>query len=145
MHKIKNQKRKLYEKFYLNIYFIVPCIVLILYLLIYIFTGYRLSDSQSFNSSKIEISITIAGILLTIMGLFTSLPNTEFRQLMKKYNHDKIINRTLFFGVIASIFTVILSVIEKLIAFQSILFVIALTETIVASIWLYKTLININD
>ena len=145
MNKRKNQRRKAYEKFCLNIYLIVPFLVVLLYFLICYLTEYNLSNSQNFNENKIEISITIAGILLTIMGLFTSLPNTKFRQLMKKYNHDKIINKTLFYGVMTSIITVILAVIEKMILAQSIFFIIAMTETVIASIWLYKTLMYIND
>lgn len=145
MSKKKNIFRKIYEGFYLNIYIIIPLIVLVVYIVSYFATDFNLNNIKTFNKNKIEISITIAGILLTIMGLFASLPNTEFRKLMKKYNHDKIINRTLFLGVIASLFTVILSVIERLILIQSILFIVAITETIIASVWIYKTLMYIND
>lgn len=145
MVKKKNIYRKIYEKFYLNIYIIVPLIVLFLYFISYIFLDFNLNDIVTYNENKIEISMTIAGILLTIMGLFTSLPDTEFRKLMKQFNHDKIINRTLFVGVLSSMFTVILSIIEKLIWIQSVLFIINITETIIASIWLYKTLMHIND
>ena len=141
----KNFFRTIYEKFNLNIYIIVPLIVLLLYFVSDLLFGFNLADIKTYNENKIEISITISGILLTIMGLFTSLPNTKFRELMKKYNHDKIVNRTLLIGVLSSIFTVILSVSEKLIIIESALFIIGITETIIASIWLYKTLMHIND
>lgn len=144
MIKRKNTYRKIYEKFNLNIFIIAPLIVITLYFASYYLLDFNLSSIVTYNYYKIEISMAIAGILLMIMGLFTSLPSTNFRKLMKQYGHDKIIYRTLFFGVLSSLFTVLFAVAEVLVGAQSILFIISITETIIASIWLYSTLMHIN-
>lgn len=145
MKKIKNGFRTLYEKVNIYIYIVLPIGILILYKFINCISGFNLMVINTYKENVLDISMALVALLLTIMGLFTSLPNTEMRELMKKYSHDKIINRTLFLGVLTSLLTLILSIIEKCLFLQSILFIVSIVETLVASIWLYKTLMYIND
>lgn len=142
----KNIRRNIFEYFMLRIYIFAPLVTLLLYYLVLVLIlNFNLSVISTFNETKIEISLTITSILLTIMGLFASLPNTEFRVMMKKYGHDKIINGTLFIGVISSLLLILFAVSEVCIKLQVLLFLISVTETFVASIWLYKTLKHINS
>lgn len=145
MIKSKNFKRTIYEKFNLYIYIIVPIIVLVTYLILNICFKFSLTDVKTLNEKIIDISLTLAGILLTILGLFLALPNTKFRELMKKYKHDMIINNTLIIGILTLLATTFLSAIEKFPNVTSILFLIGFTETIIASIWIYNILKHINN
>lgn len=145
MIKLKNLKRTIYEKFNLYIYLIIPLLVLLAYLVCNVLFDFKLTEIKTLNKHIIDISLTLSGILLTILGLFLALPNTEFRQLMKKYNHDKIINNTLTIGILTMLATTLLSTIEKLPNIASLLFLIGFTETILASVWMHQTLKHINN
>lgn len=135
--KSKSNKRRLYEKFNIYLYINVPLISLVFYGIIRYCTSFSLKKIVTFNNSKIEIFIAIAGILLTIMGLFISLPGNEFRKLMKKYGHDKIIMRILFIGILSSLLGLILAISELFINLQVLFFIITMTETILATWWMY--------
>ena len=145
LEKLNNTKRTVYEKFNLHIYIIVPAIILIIYSILNLLFNFTLTEINTLNEKIIDISLTLAGILLTILGLFLALPSTKFRELMKEYGHDKIIGNTLIIGILTLLVTTILSVMEKLPLIASLLFLVGFTETIIASIWIYQTLKYINN
>lgn len=69
---------------------------------------------SAYKEFSMDICIGILSVLLTLLGLFLALPNTEYRRLMKKYNHDKIILNHIFCGSISSLIFIILSIINIL-------------------------------
>ena len=95
--------RKIYEKFNLYVYFIVPIFLLLLH---YFFVNYRqinILETSSFAESNFEFVLTMLGVLLTIFGLMFTLPDNEYRKIMKKYKHEKIIFNTIFCGIVSSL------------------------------------------
>lgn len=137
----KNLKRKCFEKFNIYIYFFIPAVVVTVYLLCKKIFNFNLNSLNTFNYEVINISLAFTGILLTLMGLFASLPNSEFIQLLKKYNHDKILYRTLFLGTISFFITILLSIFEVFSYLKPIFFLIGISESIIASINIYLILI----
>ena len=138
MVETKNLKRTIYEKFNLHIYIFIPLIVLAIYFILNHYFDFDISKIKTLNEKLIDISLTLAGILLTILGLFMALPSTEGRKLLKRYGHNKILTKTLIIGTLALLFTTLLSALEIQTIMTYVLLIIGFVETIIASIWIYK-------
>lgn len=132
--------RKIYEKFNLYIYFVLPIILLLLH---YFFVNYRqinILDTSSFSASNFEFVLTMLGVLLTIFGLMFTLPDNDYRKLMRKYKHEKIIFNTIFCGIISSLVFILLYFIESSIQIQELLFIIIFSEVTISTWWIFRTL-----
>ena len=102
-------------------------------------TGFNLGHTPAFEKNKFDFFIKITGMFLTVMSLFISLPSSKNIEVIRKYRRDLIIVRTLSIGIVCSVFGLVLTMIEVLLGLQSVLFIIVMTETILATIWLYGT------
>lgn len=128
-------KRCIYELYNLYIYFTIPVVVV---LFILFFIGFEDLPLEVFQNFKIEISLSLIGVLLTILGLFASLPDSNFLKLLKRYNHDTILYRTLLLGILSSAVVVALTLIGKFEKGQYIMLIVSLVETVIASIHIYR-------
>lgn len=145
MVKFKKRKRSMYENFNLYIYIYVPSFVLLIYFMLNSYYGFDLVAIKTLNSKLIDISLALSGTLLTILGLFLTLPNTKGRILLKRYGHDKILTTTLIVGIVSFLFTILLDALEIGTCIKYIIFIVGFVETIIASIWIYKMLEVIDD
>lgn len=134
----KNFVRDIYEHLMLNIYVISPALVIFVYFLLQYFCDVNLLYVRTFNQSKITYGLSVTAILFTIMGLFSTFPNTNFMKLLKKYGHNRIVLKTLLFGIITSLSLVILSIFELFNWMHPILFLIATTELVLAVFKIYN-------
>lgn len=135
--------RWIYEKFNIYIYLIIPIFITSIYFLC--FKDFQLSKIQNYNQYNFEFVLTMLGALLTILGLMFTLPENNYRRLMKKYKHDEIINNTIFSGIISSLVFIVLLIIEVLPSIQEFLFITVICEVLIASWWMYRTLKNITS
>lgn len=132
---VKLMKRCIYELYNLYIYFTIP-VIMVLFILFFI--GFEDLPLEVFQNFKIEISLSLIGVLLTILGLFASLPDSNFLKLLKRYNHDTILYRTLLLGILSSAVVVALTLIGKFEKGQYIMLIVSLVETVIASIHIYR-------
>ena len=134
----KNFVRDIYEHLMLNIYVISPALVIFVYFLLQYFCDVNLLYVRTFNQSKITYGLSVTAILFTIMGLFSAFPNKNFMKLLKKYGHNRIVLKTLLFGIITSLSLVVLSIFELFNWMHPILFLIATTELVLAVFKIYN-------
>ncbi|MEG0601215.1 MAG: hypothetical protein RR494_13680 [Vagococcus sp.] len=137
--------RKIYEKINLYIYLFVPLNLILVHHLLKKYFRMNLLNTNSFLDKSFEFVLTMLGVLLTIFGLMFTLPDNEYRKLMKKYNHDKIIFNTIFSGITSSLVFIILNFFEISIYGQEILFIIIFSEVAVSTWWIFRTLKAINS
>lgn len=137
--------RKIYEKINLYIYLFVPLSLILVHHLLKIYFRMNLLNTNSFSDKSFEFVLTMLGVLLTIFGLMFTLPDNEYRKLMKKYNHDKIIFNTIFSGITSSLVFIILNFSEISTYGQEILFIIIFSEVTVSTWWIFRTLKAINS
>lgn len=132
--------RKVYEHLNLYIYLYIPVSLAVLYSVIVHITGNVFLLNDTFIDNSIEISLTILGILLTLLGLFAALPKTKYDEGMEKYGYYKIIFNTLFIGVLATIIHLITNLLSLSETLEVYLFIIYMSETVVATVWIYRIL-----
>ncbi|PTQ84740.1 hypothetical protein C8U37_107108 [Trichococcus patagoniensis] len=132
--------RKLKEHLNIYVYIYFPLLVSILFYLISLHTNENLIFSNNLKIYSVEISLSILGILLTILGLFAALPENKYEGAMKKYNYYNIIFNTLFFGILAAVVHLVATLIGICVSLQVYLFLIYISETIIATVWIYKIL-----
>lgn len=135
-----NNMRKIYEKFNIYIYFIIPFVLCIGYALLTSNQTFDLNKINNYQEHKFEFVLTMLGALLTIYGFMISLPENKFRTLMRRYKHDEIINNTIFSGIIGSLIFIILYLLELLPNIQNYLFITLTTEVSIASVKIYMIL-----
>ncbi|EHR38027.1 hypothetical protein HMPREF9708_00111 [Facklamia languida CCUG 37842] len=132
--------RFIYEKLNIYIYIVVPVIVLPTYYLLNKHTIFVLSTISTYHEYKFEFVLTLLSVLLTVFGLMFSLPETKYRQLMRIYKHDEIINRTILIGILSCLIFSFLFLTEMLPKLQEYLFLIIFCETAISTVWIYMTL-----
>lgn len=132
--------RTIYEKFNLYIYIIIPILICFVY---YYGYSHGLIDLQLINNYrnyKFDFITTVLGSLLTIYGFMAMLPENNFRKMLRKFNHDKIINNTILIGILASLVFIILFMFDYETFFHDLLFLIATAETFLATIKIFNIL-----
>lgn len=132
--------RKIYEKFNIYIYLAVPSMVCLVYFLLSNYCIFDLEMIKKYQEHKFEVALSMLGVLLTVYGFMMSLPENNFRSLMRRYKHDEIINNTIFFGIMASLVFVILYLLELLPNIQDYVFIFFMSEVVIATTWIYKVL-----
>ena len=137
--------RKIYEKINLYVYLFVPLSLIVVHHLLKKYLQMNLLNTNSFSDKSFDFVLTMLGVLLTIFGLMFTLPDNEYRKLMKKYNHDKIIFNTIFSGITSSLIFIILNFSEIATYGQEILFIIIFSEVAVSTWWIFRTLKAINS
>lgn len=143
--KFQNIKRTLFEWFNLNIFIIVPLLSFIGYGTLVFSTDYSLINTPSFQNHKVEVFMSITGMLLTAMSIYITLPDTEFRELMSRYGHDRIMGGALFIGTMSSLIGLFFAVTDVLAHTQALLFILSVVETGIVSVWLFKIFKYINN
>lgn len=141
----KRYGRILYEKINIYVYCIIPLIVISLYLIISRLLDFDLNKIQTFNGEIINISLTLTGVLLTLMAIFASFSNSEFIKYLKEYKHEIIFYRTIFCGIVFLLITIIISVMEILTVLKPIFFLAGFTETIIVTKKVYDILVNLDN
>lgn len=111
-----------------------------IYIMLVKFNIYNLANSANYNNHKFEFVLTMLGSLLTIYGLMFSLPENKYRKLMRKYGHDKIINNTIFIGIISSIIFILLLLFDLFAVLQDLLFLVICSEVCIATFKIYFAL-----
>lgn len=132
--------RKLKEHLNIYIYIYFPGFISILFYIIDKYTVQTKMLGKNLEGVSIEISLAILGILLTILGLFAALPENKYDRAMKKYNYYNIIFNTLFIGIVAAVIHLVATLINIAISMQIYLFIVYISETFIATVWIYKIL-----
>lgn len=127
-----------FEKINLYIYVAFPFVVTVIYMIIRSELNWDFISIPTFQKYSFELVLSFFGVLLTLLGLFAALPNTKFKKLLKFYNHMKIINRTLAIGIFSALIFLILYLFESNSLLQEIMFIFAITETLIATRRIYS-------
>ena len=136
--------RLFYEKFNVYIYLIAPLLLILLHYILVNFAHTNILDTKNFSERVFEFVLTMFGVLLTIFGFIFTLPDNEYRKLMKKYKHDKIIYNTIFCCILSSLLFMTFYFMEIATFMQEILFIIIFSEVTIATWWIFRTLKAIN-
>ena len=123
--------RWIYEKFNIHIYIIVPSLLI---LLISHFTN--CIPTEGLQEHSIEVSLTFFGVFLTLMGILVAFPSSKKLALLQRYKHTQIVFLTLSCGIISSLLLLI-SGLLKYHEYSLYLFIIIITETVIATVNLY--------
>lgn len=123
--------RWIYEKFNIHIYIIVPSLLI---LLISHFTN--CIPTEGLQEHSIEVSLTFFGVFLTLMGILVAFPSSKKLALLQRYKHTQIVFLTLSCGIISSLLLLI-SGLLKYHEYSLYLFIIIITETVIATVKLY--------
>lgn len=100
---------------------------------------------KAYQDYSMDISIGFLSILLTLLGLFLALPNTNYRKLMKRYSHDKIILNNILFGSVSLILFIICSIIGLSISILPYLLLYSILTTLVIAYFLFSAAMYINE
>lgn len=137
--------RKMYEKFNIYVYLFIPLILVSVHYLLVNYFHVNFLDTSSFSQRSFEFVLTMLGVLLTIFGLLFTLPDNEYRKMMKLYNHDKIIFNTIFSGIISSLIFMALYFFEISTYAQESLVIVIFSEVAISTWWIFRTLRIINQ
>lgn len=137
--------RKFYEKLNLHVYIIVPFVFVLLHYTLVYAAKINIFDNQSFSENSFEFVLTMLGVLLTILGLMFTLPDNKYRELMKRYNHDRIIYNSIFIGILSSMVFVFLYFIDISTFIQELMYVTVFSEVAISTWWIFRTLVVINQ
>lgn len=132
--------RKLYEKINIYIYWVVPLLVSLVYLYLVSVGIFNLQATDNYNAYKFDFISNLLGTLLTVYGFMAILPENNFRRLLRKIGHDNILNRTVLIGVLSSLAFVTLFLIGFENTLHDILFLVAVTETVIATLKIFAIL-----
>ena len=98
------------------------------------------SSDQSYINNIINLSGVLAGFLFTTYGIFMSLPNNRFIHLLKFNGYMGIIYKTLLFGIVFLISSMILGLFTNYYNLITYIFVFGISETITSVYHFYKVL-----
>lgn len=132
--------RYLYEKFNIYIYLLIPVFVMIFYVILRNNDLLNLQAISNYNNHKFDFVLTLLGTLLTVYGFMAMLPENKFRELLRKYKHDEILNNTVFIGVLSSMIFIVMFMLGFENIINDFMFLIALSETIIASFKIFRLL-----
>ena len=123
--------RWIYEKFNIHIYIIIPSLLILL-----ISRFANCIPTEVLQEHSIEVSLTFFGVFLTLMGILVAFPSSEKLALLQRYKHTQIVFLTLACGIISSLLLLI-SGLLKYHEYSLYLFIIIITETVIATVKLY--------
>lgn len=123
--------RWIYEKFNIHIYIIIPSLLILL-----ISRFANCIPTEGLQEHSIEVSLTFFGVFLTLMGILVAFPSSKKLALLQKYKHIQIVFLTLACGIISSLLLLI-SGLLKYHEYSLYLFIIIITETVIATVKLY--------
>lgn len=123
--------RWIYEKFNIHIYIIIPSLLILL-----ISRFANCIPTEGLQEHSIEVSLTFFGVFLTLMGILVAFPSSKKLALLQRYKHTQIVFLTLTCGIISSLLLLI-SGLLKYHEYSLYLFIIIITETVIATVKLY--------
>lgn len=123
--------RWIYEKFNIHIYIIIPSLLILL-----ISRFANCIPTEGLQEHSIEVSLTFFGVFLTLMGILVAFPSSNALALLQRYKHTQIVFLTLSCGIISSLLLLI-SGLLKYHEYSLYLFIIIITETVIATVKLY--------
>lgn len=123
--------RWIYEKFNIHIYIIIPSLLILL-----ISHFANCIPTEGLQEHSIEVSLTFFGVFLTLMGILVAFPSSKKLALLQRYKHTQIVFLTLACGIISSLLLLI-SGLLKYHEYSLYLFIIIITETVIATVKLY--------
>lgn len=123
--------RWIYEKFNIHIYIIIPSLLILL-----ISHFANCIPTEGLQEHSIEVSLTFFGVFLTLMGILVAFPSSKKLALLQRYKHTQIVFLTLTCGIISSLLLLI-SGLLKYHEYSLYLFIIIITETVIATVKLY--------
>ena len=123
--------RWIYEKFNIHIYIIIPSLLILL-----ISRFANCIPTEGLQEHSIEVSLTFFGVFLTLMGILVAFPSSKKLALLQRYKHTQIVFLTLSCGIISSLLLLI-SGLLKYHEYSLYLFIIIITETVIATVKLY--------
>ena len=123
--------RCIYEKFNIHIYIIIPSLLILL-----ISHFANCIPTEGLQEHSIEVSLTFFGVFLSLMGILVEFPSSEALALLQRYKHIQIVFLTLACGIISSLLLLI-SGLLKYHEYSLYLFIIIITETVIATVKLY--------
>lgn len=123
--------RWIYEKFNIHIYIVIPLLFILL-----ISRFANCISTEGLQEHSIEVSLTFFGVFLTLMGILVAFPSSEKLALLQRYKHTQIVFLTLACGIISSLLLLI-SGLLKYHEYSLYLFIIMITETVIATVKLY--------
>lgn len=123
--------RWIYEKFNIHIYIIIPSLLILL-----ISRFANCIPTEGLQEHSIEVSLTFFGVFLTLMGILVAFPSSKKLALLQRYKHIQIVFLTLACGIISSLLLLI-SGLLKYHEYSLYLFIIIMTETVIATVKLY--------
>lgn len=123
--------RWIYEKFNIHIYIVIPLLFILL-----ISRFANCIPTEGLQEHSIEVSLTFFGVFLTLMGILVAFPSSEKLALLQRYKHTQIVFLTLSCGIISSLLLLI-SGLLKYHEYSLYLFIIIITETVIATVKLY--------
>lgn len=123
--------RWIYEKFNIHIYIIIPSLLILL-----ISHFANCIPTEGLQEHSIEVSLTFFGVFLTLMGILVAFPSSKKLALLQRYKHTQIVFLTLSCGIISSLLLLI-SGLLKYHEYSLYLFIIIITETVIATVKLY--------
>lgn len=123
--------RWIYEKFNIHIYIVIPLLFILL-----ISRFANCIPTEGLQEHSIEVSLTFFGVFLTLMGILVAFPSSEKLALLQRYKHTQIVFLTLACGIISSLLLLI-SGLLKYHEYSLYLFIIIITETVIATVKLY--------
>ncbi|MCI5643440.1 MAG: hypothetical protein MR285_04960 [Peptoniphilus sp.] len=137
---IYNVKQAFLEIIRKYIYLVSPIIGLGAFIILEKANFIESSSDQSYINNIINLSGVLAGFLFTTYGIFMSLPNNRFIHLLKFNGYMGIIYKTLLFGIVFLISSMILGLFTNYYNLITYIFVFGISETITSVYHFYKVL-----
>ena len=132
------------ELIFVYIHIILLLLIIAFYIINKFYFRINFSGIDSYTEYSMEICIGILSMLLTLLGLFTALPNTEYRKRMKKYKHDYIILNNIFFGSLSCIVFITFSILGLCNSKLPYFLLYSIGTTVVVSYYMFQTSKYIN-
>lgn len=137
---------QLIKKIFINYLYLIGFILMAIVYLLDFYWNFLKSfcESESGLSTLVNIDATLIGFLVTGATIFLTIidKNTGYMKRVKKYKHDKIFMKTIFFGIIfflISIFSWILNDLSDICNRLCVCFFVAgASEIIVEMVYLYN-------
>ena len=127
---IYNVKQVFIEIIRKYIYLVSPIIGLGAFIILEKTNFIEASNDLSYMNNIINLSGVLAGFLFTTYGIFMSLPNNRFIYLLKFNGYMGIIYKTLLFGIVFLISSMILGLFTNYYNLITYIFVFGISETI---------------
>lgn len=117
-------------------YIIFPIAAVVIYILVYYFTNFKIN--KDLRQNICNISGVLTGFLFTAHSIILALPgDKKFIALLKEYGYFRIMFINIFLGEIALLISLILSLFNLVLYVVLLIFLIGLIYTAILSVLLF--------